>query len=62
MNSCSTANKKNEEVIMEFYNKRIKGNPEIEKFIVEVEDDEDYDEERECYGISIYTIKNDSIK
>ena len=47
---------------MEFYNKRIKGNPEIEKFIVEVEDDEDYDEERECYGISIYTIKNDSIK
>lgn len=51
-----------EEVIMEFYNKLIKGNPEIEKFRVYVENDEDYDEENECYGISEYTIENDSIK
>ena len=51
-----------EEVIMDFYNKRIKGNPEIKKFRVVVEDDEDYDEENECYGIREYTIENDSIK
>ena len=52
----------NEEVIMEFYNKRIKGKPKIERFKVYIEDDEDYDEENECYGISEYTIENDSIK
>ena len=51
-----------EEVIMEFYNKQIKGNPEIEKFIIVVEDDEDYEEENECYGIKEYTIENNSIK
>ena len=50
----------NEEVIKDFYNKRLK-DCKIDSFKIYIEDDEDYDEESQEYGLSEYTIKDGKI-
>lgn len=48
------------EVIEDFYNKRLK-NIKIDSFKIIIEDDEDYDEESQEYGLAEYTIKDGKI-
>lgn len=54
------SNQNDIEVIKDFYNKRLK-NIKIDSFKIYVEDDEDYDEEKQEYGLAEYTIKDGKI-
>lgn len=54
------SNQNDIEVIEDFYNKRLK-NIKIDSFKIYIEDDEDYDEESEEYGLTEYTIKDGKI-
>lgn len=55
------SNDNNEEIIKSIYDKELK-KFNWNKYEITIEDDEDYDEEKECYSYIEYLIENGEIK